>query len=869
MVKRISTTLLVLLSSTGCSLLIDNSPFLGSDAGVQPDAGGGGDGGRDAGRDAGPNAPTTPEVHIEPAEPRTLDDLSVVIDVESTDPLAAGAITYEHRWLRDAEDTGETGTTIASARTAKGQTWTVEVTPVTADDRRGPPATASVTILNTPPTIRTVGLSSYRPVEGDVLEALTGTVVDVDGDPTSVAYVWSVDGAPVSGSANQLSLDPVIAPAGSLVRIEALPNDGEADGVRVTAGPARVVTNVTRWTQLMPDLASVQFAFLDEDNERVILLVESGASSTQVWEHDLITNRFVQLHPMGAPVSSFTTVTLPGRLMYFAEEPQVTPTQLDVRSRGAEQWTPIEIDSATRPSGRVVGGVYDPELDRIIYALIRDSTGDAEIHSLDLSRDPVVDTAHAVGLSIPIEGAGWGLVQETRTIYVFGGTAGGDAPATDLIHRIDANDPSAIVASSVHMPASMISPVVHSDALSGRVIFGFGLDTMLAPVPGLWTFDPAGAVVEPVDLSEGPTTAVIPQIGIGPDGELLLISRDDAILGPGRYRIMSLDRSEWTTHGEFRVGTDSPPALRGAIASISANTLTVYGGADSAGDVHDGVWQSPLPARTTLARLQRVTPDVTLGDPGARYDVALDAALEALLVFSGRGDSDVLLGGTAYRLDETRWIPLALSTSSPAAPEPRAGAVLLETCGVGSGIAVFGGRTSTGVTSETWVLDCASGDSNCAWSAFSATGDTPTPREHSAAGGRYGNIVFGGRAADGTALGDVYDFGACFGTWARLTPASPPPPRFGHGFAGPVLFGGRNSAIYLGDAYVVDGLGTSYAPVVEPADHVAAPRPRAFPAIAWDPLRERAFVFGGYGGRSTGFFARELVFSDLWELRVR
>lgn len=867
MVKRITTTLLVLLSSTGCSLLIDNSPFLGSDAGVQPDAGGG-DGGRDAGRDAGPNAPTRPEVHIEPSEPRTVDDLSVVIDVESTDPLAAGAITYEHRWLRDAEDTGETGATIASARTAKGQTWTVEVTPVTADDRRGPPATASVTILNTPPTIRTVGLSSYRPVEGDVLEALTGTIVDVDGDPTSVAYVWSVNGSPVSGSGNQLSLDAAVAPAGSLVRIEARPSDGEADGAPATAGPAVVVANVTRWTQLLPDLASVEFAFFDEDNERVILLVESSASTTQVWEHDLSTNRFVQLHPTGSPADGFSTVILPGGLMYFDEAIEISPTLLDVRSRGAERWLPIEIDPATRPSGRMIGGVYDPGLDRVIYAMVSDSSGETEIHSLDLSTEPAVDTVHALGISAPIEGAGWGLVQEGRTIYIFGGTAGTDQPASDLIHRLDADDPSAIVALSVRMPAPMISPVVRSDAVSTRIIFGYGLDAFLSPVPGLWTFDPVGTV-DTVDLSDGPATAVIPQVGLGPDGELLLASRDDALLGPGRYRLTRLNRSDWTTHPEFRLGTDSPPALRGAVASFSDSVLTIYGGVDSAGAVLDGVWQASLPTRTPFRRVQRVTPDVTRGDPGARYDVALDAALEALLVFGGRSESDMLLGGTAYRLDGSRWTPLGLSVSSPAPPEPRAAAALLETCGVPFGFAMFGGRTSTGLTNETWILDCATADSNCTWSSVSATGDVPTPREHSAAGGQYGGIVFGGRAEDGTALGDAYTFGGCTGAWTRLATISPPPARFGHGFAGPVLFGGRTSSTYFGDAYVVDSSGTTYAPVADPADHVAAPRARAFPAIAWDRLSERALVFGGYGGRSTGFFARELVFADLWELRVR
>ena len=144
----------------------------------------------DGGTDAGPDAPSAPVVHIEPASPTTLDDLSVVIDTDSIDPLDAGTITYQYRWLRDDADSGETGTSVSHDGTAKGQVWQVEVTPMTTDGRAGSAGTAQVTIQNTPPTIQTIGLSTYRPISGDVLSAFSPVTEDVDGDTLTVHYRW-------------------------------------------------------------------------------------------------------------------------------------------------------------------------------------------------------------------------------------------------------------------------------------------------------------------------------------------------------------------------------------------------------------------------------------------------------------------------------------------------------------------------------------------------------------------------------------------------------------------------------------------------------------------------------------------------------
>jgi hypothetical protein len=119
-------------------------------------------------------------------------------------------------------------------------------------------------------------------------------------------------------------------------------------------------------------------------------------------------------------------------------------------------------------------------------------------------------------------------------------------------------------------------------------------------------------------------------------------------------------------------------------------------------------------------------------------------------------------------------------------------------------------------------------------------------------------LLFGGRA--GAALfADTWSWDGT--AWTRLQPASSPPAREAHSMACDaargriVLFGGagRFGAPLFGDAWEWDG--TTWTEL----HAFPAPSSRSGHAMAWDALRGRAILFGGYDG------ATFLPLGDTWE----
>jgi hypothetical protein len=121
---------------------------------------------------------------------------------------------------------------------------------------------------------------------------------------------------------------------------------------------------------------------------------------------------------------------------------------------------------------------------------------------------------------------------------------------------------------------------------------------------------------------------------------------------------------------------------------------------------------------------------------------------------------------------------------------------------------------------------------------------------------RINNVLFGGRNAAGTALGDTWTWAA--GQWTYLTPATAPAPRHGHRMAFDrvanvgLLFGGKDATgAELSDFWSWNG--TTWAQLT-PA---TLPPARANHGMAYDDLRNRTVVFGGKSGSSR--------LSDVWE----
>lgn len=876
MVKRITTTLLVLLSSTGCSLLIDNSPFLGSDAGVQPDAGGG-DGGRDAGRDAGPNAPTTPEVHIEPAEPRTLDDLSVVIDVESADPLAAGAIRYEHRWLRDAEDTGETGTTVASARTAKGQTWTVEVTPVTADDRRGPAATASVMILNTPPTIRTVGLSSYRPVVDDTLTALPGSASDVDGDTVTVRYRWLIDGVAASPTTRQLALTDATTPAGSEIFVEARAFDGTDESEPVDAGPAIVVANTTRWIQHWPDRGNVELVTYDQRHQRIVFGTSRiEGNEPQLWEHDLDADRFVRLRPTGdAPgfwlfpeSGSYDPAT---DTVYFLTGEFSGPMELfalHLRERGRERWESIPLSGDAPPHPPLNGAVLDSSRGRL-YFLSQGSGGtDAELWRVELTTAGGVTSQVADGLAFDLLGGSWAPVRGTDVAYLLGG---GSPAAIDAIHRLDFAS-ATLEELATRLPVAAAGLTASSTPDGSALIFGYGQNDG-SPVDGFWRLDLSSMEITAASAADSRFSMRLAS------GLFVDEARDRFLMYPGRrgfglgeYEVFALPSSLDDVQEVHAFEAYAPPLSRMMAAAV-LDDLVLFGGIDRDRTTHAHVWSG---SSLGFAGVRRVvtTADPTFGAPVARAEIGVSYGGDLLAFFGGTTDGTGLADGTTWRLDGTRWVARRLATTA-SAPEPRRGACFFDHPVCDGDLGVFGGGTASGLTNDVSYMDCSATDAECAWTTPVTMGTPPSPRRDSALLAVSGGfIVLGGHTGTGRVM-DAYGLMECTRTWSAMSMTGDvPSPRSGHTITGGVLFGGEVAGGYANDAYRVTAStpsGTIALTRLEPAaDGDGLPEGRTGHGAAYfGSAGSSLLVYGGARTPTLPFRGHGRVLGDLWELRLR
>lgn len=171
--------------------------------------------------------PTSPVLEIIPADPRTDDDLTCLIYAGSSDPEGA-PIAYAFRWYRDGAPTLLTTPVVPADQTAHGDSWLCEVT---ASDGalESTPATAAVTIGNTPPEATGATLAPDPAYEGTVLTCSGEGFTDLDGAAADFAYSWFVNGAPVAIAT--ATLDGASFSRGDTVLCHADPWDGYDAGV--------------------------------------------------------------------------------------------------------------------------------------------------------------------------------------------------------------------------------------------------------------------------------------------------------------------------------------------------------------------------------------------------------------------------------------------------------------------------------------------------------------------------------------------------------------------------------------------------------------------------------------------------------------
>jgi len=877
----------------GCTLLIDTDAYRGGRDGAPPPDTDGGT--RDAAVDAGPpdpNAPTMPEVRIEPEGPVTSDDLTAVIVTESTDPLG-GEVTYEYAWLRDDEDAGIATDTVSAEATADGETWRVEVTPV-AGELRGPPGTASVTIGNRPPTIGYLGLETYRPIHGEVLQAFVGGTSDPDGDPVRVTYEWSVDGSVVDGETGpRLSIDEASMPEGAEVTVRAVPDDGTSTGDAVEAGPAVVLSDVTRWRQVLPhrSFRAADHIVFDPLGRRV-LLIDSPVigQPPAIWEHALDGDggRFIELHPSGTPpeltLSRSVYDPINRRVVFFGgidistgdfSDALVT---LDVSTRGAERWVSIAAPEPA-PEARIFPLMgFDPIGGRV---LVVGGGGPGEtqfndLWSLDVSREGFEAwTRHST--TVPDGAISGGLVVDPsrdRAVIVGGAvSSGGTTVPQNTILSADLDDLEAGFADTgVSFPVSISLPAVGLDAEGDRAIVAFGQTDGRADQEAVYALDLSTLAATPLDL--GPATPSRGGAGFieaDPYGEGLVAYFADP--SPDDRHTYSLYRlADSTLTPIHAYGLDAPPVVFGA----AHGGQVFFGGETIAGERLEDLWEYD-----PIAGLQRLDPrpdEITSNTPGPRAHLGAYAArgLAPIGFHGGFGDD-----ATPWRLGtdgsaSPPWIERTLRTAAPFTP--RQDAVHFGSrCGEG----MFSGFDGTAVANTTYMLDCAvSGLRDCEWSALGESGPRPAARSAAAAGTTtVGDLLVFGGSNGTTVLDDLWLLDTCPpASWAELSPSGDSPEARSHhtltdassasGFM-LLLVGGRaaggapvSSEVYrLIEASA--GIFEWRVVNVPSGPNDAVLRGRWGHVAVYDPRLSDARLIV-YGGRD-----EEEILGDLWELRIR
>lgn len=389
-----------------------------------------------------PAAITAPTIRIEPAEPKTLDDLRVIVDTASTD-LEGGEVVYDYAWEVDGLP-ALTGTVVPHGLTTKGETWRVRVCP-RVGSRIGTCAELEVAIHNSPPVVGTVGLSAYLPLTIDTLTARPGLVSDADGDAVTFSYAWRRNvsitltdqhGAMLDLGAHGFARDDSVG-------VTVIPSDAEDDGTPAELEGIRVHAPRTGWRAVTPNRMPSGGPPLTTRSNLVELAVGYDARNHRlihlqpedpwiVWEIPLDgPRRFARLRPEGPSPSKSTmhvqVIADPARerlLVY--EAGHLRALEL---ARGNERWvdlpgggaseqhapmyrTPVLFDEARRRLIRVMhdgaleGSSVDDDTDWQPLATataLPDRAGTSWLH------EPGSDVAYLVGglERTETEPAGW------------------------------------------------------------------------------------------------------------------------------------------------------------------------------------------------------------------------------------------------------------------------------------------------------------------------------------------------------------------------------------------------------------------------------------------------------------------------------
>ena len=182
-------------------------------------------------------APTQPSVSIVPNPASTTDGL-VCTASGSTDPDGQ-SITYSFLWSLNGVPTSYNSANLSAMATSKNQEWTCTVTPNDGMSD-GVPGLSSITIVNSAPVMNSVTILPGSNVSTTAQLTCVAAVSDIDNEPLTTSYSWSLNGSPV-GTGDTLDLSNLGAQLNDSVACTATTID--SDGASASGSSTATVSN--------------------------------------------------------------------------------------------------------------------------------------------------------------------------------------------------------------------------------------------------------------------------------------------------------------------------------------------------------------------------------------------------------------------------------------------------------------------------------------------------------------------------------------------------------------------------------------------------------------------------------------------------
>jgi hypothetical protein len=315
----------------------------------------------------GDTPPGPVAISLDPKSPRRTDKIAVQLDKPATD-VDGDRVTYHHRWTIAGEPRNQPlePSSLAAGAARKHQKVAVEVRAFDGQ-LEGPPATAEVTLRNTPPTKPQVEIRPEKPRKGDVLRAVVvAASTDADGDDVAYKFAWTKNGRPLA-----VGGDPREVPGAEVTRadrfeVTVTPNDGEEDGP--SAGAVAVIVN----TPPVPPRIALEPEH-PKGGETIRLVIRQPASDVDGDPVRLQVGWTREGRPTGSGAEA-----LPPSDFKKHERVKVIVTPNDGQEAGEPAVVEVKVENAVPGAPEVAFNVAKPNVTEPFKAVIKVAAKDAD-----------------------------------------------------------------------------------------------------------------------------------------------------------------------------------------------------------------------------------------------------------------------------------------------------------------------------------------------------------------------------------------------------------------------------------------------------------------------------------------------------------